>query len=550
MSYIIKTLKEYDEKFKKNINCISIDDLYADTGLYLYGTSLKTPFACSDINNNNLRINREFYEVNKEKVQEFVLDTIRNTEQNVFILKNKEFLNNRFINAIISNNNIKSMAILGNVFVSKEDIQFILSSHICHLSCCVDFNRDEELLYQYIPGLEITNYPTVAGVSVMDFGKENVELYVVNKLNDQKLEHLKMLFELYPQEKVYINFKYKDQQDQIIKYINSDKIIIRNSNLYTKEEYIYLNETYDNVYFDVSGIYVTSVQNLILREEIMESIISEVDNFDLSPLERYMYLYNIVKMYKEYKEAEDKTAPNLSRYSEYTLFNDYMVCVGYATLLEELVERLNDKNVICTTYSCSILDNNKSFGHCRCMVKIKDEKYGIDGIYISDPTWDSISYYKKKKKKNGKIKVNYKIPTADIDLYNHFLLTKEETKDEKVSYSTKDASDALFGSNNDNKREYASTFWDINKINKKFNTNILTDKIDYNGDDNTVIPKIVSGETLTKAITNLYSKIYSAGNNDINTLVQNTVEHNILNQYKQFCFTKDKFGIKIKTKKK
>ena len=28
------------------------------------------------------------------------------------------------------------------------------------------------------------------------------------------------------------------------------------------------------------------------------------------------------------------------------LDNDYMVCVGYATLLEELVDRLNDKNVI------------------------------------------------------------------------------------------------------------------------------------------------------------------------------------------------------------
>ena len=28
-------------------------------------------------------------------------------------------------------------------------------------------------------------------------------------------------------------------------------------------------------------------------------------------------------------------------------------------------------------------------GHDRVLVYIKDEKYGIDGMYFSDPTWDN-----------------------------------------------------------------------------------------------------------------------------------------------------------------
>lgn len=532
---------------QKGINQIEIDDLDESTGLYLNDTSIKHPVSFSGVISSCIHINREFFKKNKNEVQKKVLNMINNTEEDSFYLSNNELINQEVIFALISNKHIKNITLDGNIFLNKQTIQHILSSHICHLNCNVDFDNDPELLYQYIPGLDIINYPEVAGTSVLEFGNQNVELFLYRLLTKKELTQLKILFTLYPQEKTYINLKYKKQLDELISVINSDKIIIRRFVPYTKEEYVYLNSKYDNVFFNVASNSVTSIKSLIMREEIMDNIINEVNSFALSPLEKYMYLYNIVKMYKEYKEIEDKQNPQLSRYSEYTLFNDYMVCVGYATLLEELVDRLKDKNVICTTYGCNILENDQSYGHCRCLTKIKDEKYSIDGIYISDPTWDCISYYKKEKRKNGKHKINYNVPTADKDLYNHFLLTKEEIDDESISYASKDISDVLFGSNFsvDSITGYGIITLETDVINKKFNTNILINK--KNG-KNIIKSTPISGDTLIKAITNLYSVIYSDKHNDIDSLVQNTVLDNISNQYKNFSETKNKFGVKIKTK--
>lgn len=541
-------LKDHEQNMSATVSSIEIDDIYGNTDLYLHDTSFENPFG---VMNNCLNINREFYEKCSEISKKTIIDAISNTKEDSFRLSNKELINRDVIKALVSNKNIKNLTFDGDIYLNKDTIQYILSSHISHLNCNVNFDNDPDLIYQYIPGLDIINYPEVSGTSVMDFGMEKVELYIIKPLSEKELTHLKILFTLYPQEKTYINLKYKGQLDEIINSINSNKIIIRRFVPYTKEEYIHLNNKYNNVFFGVATNYVTSIESLILREEIMDNIINEVNCHNLSPLEKYMYLYNIVKMYKEYKEVEDKTEPQLSRYSEYTLFNDYMVCVGYAMLLEELVEKLNDKNVICTTYSCDVSDDDGQYGHCRCMTKIKDEKYGIDGIYISDPTWDSIKYYKKEQMRNRKYKLNYKIPMADIDLYNHFLLTKEEIMDELISYPSKDASDALFcyNFNITNIGEYGAISWDIDKINKKFKTNILINKTNYKYKKNPIKSNPISGEVLIQTITNLYTVIYSDKRNNIDKLVQTTIFDNISNQYKNFDSTKDKFGIKTKRKK-
>lgn len=551
MTNLAELYKGYFDYPRKEVNKIDIDDLYDDTELYLYDTSYDNPFTYSGIHENLFHINREFYENNKDEVKKIILNTIKNTKEDNFYLSNKEFIDKEIICALISNKNIKNLTFEGDIYLNKDIIQYILSSHISHLYCNVNFDEEPELLYQYIPGLDIINYPEVAGTSVLKFGNQNVELFIHKSLTEKELTQLKILFTLYPQEKTYINAKYKKQLDTIINLINSNKIIIRRFVPYTKQEYIALSEKYDNVYFSVASSYVTTIENLILREDIMDSIIEEVNRFELSPLEKYMYLYNIVKMYKEYKEVEEDNNPYLSRYSEYTLFNDYMVCVGFAELLEELVDRLKNKNVVCSTYSCSIVDDNdKESGHCRCLIKIKDEKYDIDGIYIADPTWDSIKYFKREKNKKGITRINYKVPTANIDLYNHIILTKEEVMDELVSYGSKDASDALFHNNDSitSLNDWSTISFDIDKINKKFHTNILINKINDKRSTDIIKSNPVSGSTLITAITNLYSIIYRDSSN-VEDLVRTTVQHNILYQHKYFNKSKEKFGVKTKIKK-
>ena len=144
-------------------------------------------------------------------------------------------INKSVINALISNKNIKNLILNGNIYLTKQTIQYILSSNISHLNCNVNFDNDPDLIYQYIPGLDIINYPEVSGTSVMDFGMEKVELYIIKPLSEKELTHLKILFTLYPQEKTYINLKYKGQLDEIINSINSDKIIIRRFTPFSKD---------------------------------------------------------------------------------------------------------------------------------------------------------------------------------------------------------------------------------------------------------------------------------------------------------------------------
>ena len=540
MAYIIESLEELEE-IKENIDCIEIDDLYGDTGLYLYDTSLDNPLLY-EIINNGLYINREFYELNKEKVLVLVEDVIKSTKRHTLYINSKDFINECLIDAIISNKNILSVNFKRGIELDKKTVVNLLNNHIHHLDGDVNFEKNKELLYEYIPGLNIQNYPNVAGASIMNFGNENVELFITKKLSENEIKQLKLLFKLYPQEKVHVNFYSKEQIKAIIEVINSKNIVIRKKDTYSKEEYMFFDKNYDNITFDVAGFYSIEPKKLILREELFESIIKEVKSHNLSPLENYMYLYNIVKMFKEYKESPDVTNRYMARYSEFTLFNDHMVCVGYATLLSELVDRLNDSNLSCTTYSCNVLDNDNVFGHCRCIVYITDDKYEVRGIYISDPTWDSISYYKNEKRKDSSKKVIYNKDIASMDSYNHFLLTKEETLDENIQYYGYDATDILFLSDtNKDLQGHISADVDVSNIKNKFG-------ISFEG-SGIYPPNSVDKDIIISAIRNIYSKIYIDG--DLDELVNDTIKWNIKRQKKYFKQTKDKFGCqKVKMRKK
>lgn len=539
MIVIIEDYDEYNNLIKENISGIKLDELSSNTNLYLYDTSLEKPYAI-DIYTYTLYINKKYFILNYEKTMEFIIDTIESTKRREFFINNNEFINKETINAIMDNQHALVINFDCDRGFTKEEIIYLLSDKTT-VRCNIDFESSEELLYEHIPGLKIKNYPKVAECSVMDFGMEEVELFILRELSNAELNQLKKLFEKYPQEEIYVNFNYKNQIKEIMDIIKSEEIIICDPEDYNIDGFQFFDKNYNNVSFDNAHIYSVDPKTLILKEEILNMIANEVKAQSLSPLEKYMYLYNIVKLYKEYQECdkiENIEDRFLSRNSHFTLFNDYMVCVGYATLLEELVSRLNDPNLKCTTFGCEVIEKGESFGHCRCVVKIEDDKYNVDGIYISDPTWDCVSYHKSKKK--VKSKTNKKFKLADRDSYNHFLFTKEEKIDEKVKYYGHDAYDMLFGSGNfeDN---YFNRYIDLANIRNIFN--LEEDDDEYNDGTDVIEPEPISAKVIIKAIGNIYSKIYC---NNVENLVQKTVEWNDARQEEQFKKTKNKFKIKSK----
>ena len=150
----------------------------------------------------------------------------------------------------------------------------------------------------------------------------------------------------------------------------------------------------------------------------------------LSNYEKFLYAYNIVKHFKEYKETkgEDKF---VSRTLYKILDNDeYMVCVGFSNLFVDLLSKLG---IEATTYSIGVdvgfdemdvmsenIDGNYTteYGaHSRVIVNLVDPKYNINGIYQSDPTWDNV---------------------IDEDAYTYSLLTFDEaTKARRYLYEDK-----------------------------------------------------------------------------------------------------------------
>lgn len=147
----------------------------------------------------------------------------------------------------------------------------------------------------------------------------------------------------------------------------------------------------------INGIdYITyKLEDLKEEEKMLNLMVQDIKNSNFSPLEKYIAVYNIVKKFKEYKENKDDK--NASRKINLLLNNEYMVCVGYAKLLEELLYRvgINSYHYSVSTdvsYDDGFTVEEKSVdlsGHARLIVNINDPKYDINGLYVADPTWDN-----------------------------------------------------------------------------------------------------------------------------------------------------------------
>lgn len=559
MSVIINDFEEYEGKYKRVINGIEFDEeAIKGSGVSVYGTTLEQPLMFNDSFKsigNILYINKTYYETNKEEMDELIIDTLKNTTKYSIKLGSEELINDNFLEAISQNKNIKHIQLTSTKELSKREIDILLLDHVKEITCSVDFGDDFDFLYEYIPTLNIINYPRICDLDIGNFANFDVVLKIDEPLTSEQLVQLQKLFEKYPQESVSIDFANKEQIKEIISIVKSKEIFIKDRKEYTKDDYALFDGLSNDIFIkigrdaDVKPIYLKE------REIILNEIVDEVKEYELSPLERYMYIYNIVKLFKEYKkEGVEEKNTFISRHSAFTLFNEYMVCAGYAELLCELADRLNEPNLKVCNYSCTVWSEsrNEEVGHRKCLVKIKDEKYGIDGIYISDPTWDHVIYNRKYLNDEGKIATDYTESWAHQDLYNHFLMTKEEVVDERTKYVYPDVTDLLFRSASifsDEEIERLPHLLSLSQdVIQRLNPNNKMTIEEMNTEIENVSQPLISGEKIIESINTIYSKIFYGTKEQIDGLVQQTVNINNGMHNIKFDKTKNKFntnGIKI-----
>ena len=115
----------------------------------------------------------------------------------------------------------------------------------------------------------------------------------------------------------------------------------------------------------------------------------------LSPFEKFIACYIITTHFKSYVKEGPNDGIDKSR-SVYEIINSddpKIVCAGYVNLINELLHRVNDENIKSICWGCHANSQNE-FGthdnHARIMTYINDPKYKINGVFMSDPTWDAI----------------------------------------------------------------------------------------------------------------------------------------------------------------
>lgn len=335
-------------------------------------------------------INSDFYKKYgnqlKKDLKDVFFDKIKDSRYSIDIPD--ILIDDKFIDLMISSEDFRYKTIsisksIGNQ-LSEEQIDKIKKAHLIVNYGLQQISTDKVIGSYSIKQLnnkrtiDIYDYPTYDEIQNFIYLRDDCVVKFSSALQkDERLffEKLKDIFEILKKHNKTYNIKIKVENRELLRqyglidYENINLIITSDSYDYSKDEYI-------------------------LEEKVLNDLVRPIKDSSLSPYEKYLAVYNIVKQFKPYKENYDDK--NQSRYLRYILNNDYIVCRGYATLLKTLLDKIEVPVVeIGALVDVSKYNDNlenvpiEYVGHARNLIKIDDDKYNIHGYFVVDSTWDN-----------------------------------------------------------------------------------------------------------------------------------------------------------------
>ena len=153
-----------------------------------------------------------------------------------------------------------------------------------------------------------------------------------------------------------------------------------------------LREGYKNMGIDVRVYDYKDAYTIEEVESASKKIVdlaNEISMLKLSPLENLLSAYLMVAD-RDYIAEKEGESSSKSRSVYSILNNEEIVCAGYSTYLKTLADELHDPNVkvFCNMVAAKSIYDPYGF-HQNNIAYLKDDKYGIDGFFYLDPTWDS-----------------------------------------------------------------------------------------------------------------------------------------------------------------
>lgn len=375
-------------------------------------TTIEHPFILDD---GELKINKDYFLNNPNKVMELIYFISRSTNESKFSIWDKSLINEEVLKSIKSNEEIVEI-FLTSMYEENKDLQFILDKNTYDLfkntsKVIYTPNIDDDLNTNFDPCIGYFDKKTlISFYKYKDIQNLKENIFISSELSEEELNNFKLI----PQGKKIsisdsVDIKTIEKILNKIKELELDVEItlnIDNKEIFNNSS-IFLTNMYDNLNIKISnGQNLNSLSEYKNYENILYSFLKPLKDKNYSPFEKYIYAYNISKKFKEYKKEESNKATE-SRNLYEILFNEYMVCVGYANMFSDLLNKLGIENKTIGVDVVTYNNDELSFGgHRRVHVHLKDPKYNIDGYYISDPTWDN---------------------DLTNDYYNHAILTSNET---------------------------------------------------------------------------------------------------------------------------
>lgn len=317
-------------------------------------------------------------------------------------------------NALVESLLLKNFAFVEQNLFSDDVLDKLLASNIDMITLSEIELRDDQIDRIFESGKKVsltTNgvYKNVGVTGIIgDYGLDNIEnayLTLDFELSKRDIENFKYLTDT---TKIFFDFNSNVAYSQReLAYKNLNLLTSRLSHLDVKPIISCTigerGEFLSNISNDCKSYNLKILDNLKYREfedvknidDTLKYLVSGALDKGYSPLEKYLYIYDIVKNFKDYNENPLNTDD--SRDIGKILINDYIVCVGFTSLLSELLKLADIDSKLLhvnadTSYDEGYTRESKSIeyeAHSRIMIHLDDEKYGIDNYFVADPTWDN-----------------------------------------------------------------------------------------------------------------------------------------------------------------
>ena len=352
----------------------------------------------------NVFINYNFYIQNKNTIDKLICILVNNKNLKELDIVYAKLINDNLKKAILSNKSIENLK-LGchpndKYNFTYQDYLDFMTSTINHIE---SLSIDE--MVRLLPGYDETK-------EMIKFNAN--ELIIKKKLSSKEIEELISNFN----PKVIVMSDENDypfyETIEVLERLKLDiKVLVEINDKSIFNEQIFNNiPRYNNIFVKLLGEEFT-LSDYLKYEKLLYQMIESAK--DLSPFEKYIYAYNITKLFKKYKDNKDDARMSRDLYK--ILDSEYIVCAGFANLFSDLLTKLGIENHYLVEAIGKEEDIYQKGLHARVYSHIMDEKYGIDGFYRADPTWDN------------EIKLNYFGVLRDY--YNHLAFTDEEATNSK-----------------------------------------------------------------------------------------------------------------------